>query len=803
MRTSSILAVFFFIATASVAQTFSRRQVIPLPERLSKTQLFWVSSDTDTLLDLVLTGSTIDSQFKIVSIQNTTLGPFVVKTTAVTGMKTGFTQLADWNRDNRVDVIVSGKTAINTDAVFPFVNTGNSTFQKQAQKLLEHAGVFRIGELNNDGAIDLVTVGNQNGQPFLRVFENTNGLFNLRMEQLGITTNDIRIFDLNNDGWNDLVVSGQGVDGKPFVRVYQGALNFKFRILELRQPVQGKISLADVNADGAFDIIGIGTNADARQVEVQWLNKKDSFAIASVVTAPRFATIETGDMTSDGKSDEWIWGIGADSRTVNFVREPSNVMFPVDTTSVQAQVFGDRDRDGDLDIAQVIDSLNVHWLKYYENTTARKNLRPKAAKDGFAISTGDKTFIFWSRGNDDRTDSLSLTYDVELQRDLTSVVSSSFDNSNGRRSIVTHGNAGTNRSMMIRDLPDGRYSFFIQTVDNAYNGSYSLCTGGVVPCFDLKRENLEACQGASVKLPSGGGTATWYSAALGFLGKSDTLRFVATTTDTLYAFIPQQLDCSKNKIFALHVNPQPPTEKEIIYACRQQVLTLAIPAGWKNATWNTTPPVSGSTSIQVTVTAAQIIKVQASGLGCTYKKDFDIRISEPTVAIEGDGFQIMKGTSVQLTATGTASTWQWSPVSGLDNAAVSNPTATPTKTTEYILTGTDSVGCTATARTTIIVQETAFVPNLFTPNGDGKNDSLLIYGLTSPNRFVFRVFNREGSLVYETKDVSQATTIGWNGYVQGTLQPGGLYYWRVDGETGNGDKLLLNGKTSGSILLLH
>jgi gliding motility-associated-like protein len=230
---------------------------------------------------------------------------------------------------------------------------------------------------------------------------------------------------------------------------------------------------------------------------------------------------------------------------------------------------------------------------------------------------------------------------------------------------------------------------------------------------------------------------------------------------------------------------------------------LEIEDGWEGIVWDTNPPVFNALSIDYIVTKPDTVTATAKGKGCDYKKTFFIKISEPEVAIAGDGFQVMKGNSVQLEASGTAEQWQWDPPQGLNNSAIPNPMATPAMSTEYVLTGTDSVGCTATATTHVFVRETAFVPNLFTPNGDGKNDNLVIYGLSSSSEFKFRIFNREGSLVYETKDIAQATTTGWNGSVHGTRQPSGIYYWRIDGETSDGSKLLLNGKTSGSILLVH
>jgi gliding motility-associated-like protein len=103
----------------------------------------------------------------------------------------------------------------------------------------------------------------------------------------------------------------------------------------------------------------------------------------------------------------------------------------------------------------------------------------------------------------------------------------------------------------------------------------------------------------------------------------------------------------------------------------------------------------------------------------------------------------------------------------------------------------------------VIVEETAFIPNLFTPNDDGKNDELKVYGLSDVEGFKFSIYNREGSLVYSTGRVSDVTRTGWNGTSKGVKQPGGIYYWKVQGLTNHGTKILLNGKTSGSIVLIR
>lgn len=75
-------------------------------------------------------------------------------------------------------------------------------------------------------------------------------------------------------------------------------------------------------------------------------------------------------------------------------------------------------------------------------------------------------------------------------------------------------------------------------------------------------------------------------------------------------------------------------------------------------------------------------------------------------------------------------------------------------------------------------------------------------GLSDPHTFN-PIYNREGNQVYNTKDISEAVNSGWNGTAGGVEQPAGVYYWNVRGETGTGKNLQLNGKDSGSIVLVR
>ncbi|HCQ28967.1 MAG TPA: hypothetical protein DIU39_01700 [Flavobacteriales bacterium] len=70
-----------------------------------------------------------------------------------------------------------------------------------------------------------------------------------------------------------------------------------------------------------------------------------------------------------------------------------------------------------------------------------------------------------------------------------------------------------------------------------------------------------------------------------------------------------------------------------------------------------------------------------------------------------------------------------------------------------------------------------YVPNSFTPNGDGKNELFFIKGNSiSEEDFTLRIYDRWGHLLFETHDINE----GWDGTYQGKLVQTGTYIWDVE-----------------------
>lgn len=91
------------------------------------------------------------------------------------------------------------------------------------------------------------------------------------------------------------------------------------------------------------------------------------------------------------------------------------------------------------------------------------------------------------------------------------------------------------------------------------------------------------------------------------------------------------------------------------------------------------------------------------------------------------------------------------------------------------LTVTDSFGCQSTASKPIKVYSSCYlaVPTAFTPNGDGKNDFLVPLNAIKAENLTFKVYNRWGQLIFETKDWKH----GWDGTFGGLPQPSDVYVW--------------------------
>jgi gliding motility-associated-like protein len=196
-------------------------------------------------------------------------------------------------------------------------------------------------------------------------------------------------------------------------------------------------------------------------------------------------------------------------------------------------------------------------------------------------------------------------------------------------------------------------------------------------------------------------------------------------------------------------------------------------------------------------TTSYSVKITSSACNDTATLNTTISIlPNPTVtAISANNIDCTTGQS-QLTATG-ALQYSWLPATGLSNPTIYNPIASPTASTTYTVTGKDQNGCTDSSFVTVDVTQNGksgyYIPNAFTPNGDGLNDCFGIKNWGQIQFLEFAIFNRYGQKVFYTENPSGC----WDGTFNGQQQPSGNYIYYIKATTvcGSVDK-------KGTVLLI-
>lgn len=167
-----------------------------------------------------------------------------------------------------------------------------------------------------------------------------------------------------------------------------------------------------------------------------------------------------------------------------------------------------------------------------------------------------------------------------------------------------------------------------------------------------------------------------------------------------------------------------------------------------------------------------------------------VKVFKKPKAFAGPDQFFRKNKPVQLNGnvTGTNVTYNWTPPLFLDNPNALTPIARPTGTITYTLNVRSNVGCgTSTDDVTLEIIDKLFIPNAFTPNGDGLNDKWEIITFDEYENATVEVYNRWGQRIYSGTGKNYTP---WNGTYNGKPVTPGTYVYLVNLKNG---KPLLKG----------
>jgi gliding motility-associated-like protein len=181
--------------------------------------------------------------------------------------------------------------------------------------------------------------------------------------------------------------------------------------------------------------------------------------------------------------------------------------------------------------------------------------------------------------------------------------------------------------------------------------------------------------------------------------------------------------------------------------------------------------------------------------GCNFSNTDTVLIKMQALvpAFAGNDTNAVTGNPLphQLLATGAgiggSYQWSWFPADGvvISNPNIANPTVLLSNHNyEFTVQVTDFAGCVGYDKIKITVYDgpNFYLPNAFSPNGDGRNDIFRPIPVGISSTEYFRIFNRYGELVFQTSQWMK----GWDGTFNGKAMATGTYVWMIKGKDRKG-----------------
>lgn len=125
----------------------------------------------------------------------------------------------------------------------------------------------------------------------------------------------------------------------------------------------------------------------------------------------------------------------------------------------------------------------------------------------------------------------------------------------------------------------------------------------------------------------------------------------------------------------------------------------------------------------------------------------------------------------------SGTSFTWSPVTGLDNPNSANPITSTTINTTYTVFVTDANGCVSSSTVDIFLYPDVIIPNGFSPNSDGRNDTWIIDNIQQFTECTVEIYNRWGELLFQSP---AGYPKPWDGIYHGKPLPVGTYYYIIN-----------------------
>ncbi len=309
------------------------------------------------------------------------------------------------------------------------------------------------------------------------------------------------------------------------------------------------------------------------------------------------------------------------------------------------------------------------------------------------------------------------------------------------------------------------------------------------PVLSIKLSDTVICAGTAVVMTASGGVRyKWTPPADLLCDTCDTNVFTLPNTATYTLTGYNAFGCKDTALATIKViNRSAASVGEEVKICIGDKAQLSANGGisynWTPATTLNVPDSSSPVAKPDSTTIYQVVIKENKCFTDTLQQQ--VTVYPYPIVDAGPDVVGVPGASMQFTATASnAERYEWTPNTWLSCADCLDPTVTPKATQKYTLKAISPGGCYATDTVTARIAcdgNTAYLPNTFSPNGDGQNDIFYPRGDGFTTIMNFRVIDRWGEMLFSANNfMANDKAFGWDGTYHNTPVAPGVYVYVLE-----------------------
>jgi len=327
--------------------------------------------------------------------------------------------------------------------------------------------------------------------------------------------------------------------------------------------------------------------------------------------------------------------------------------------------------------------------------------------------------------------------------------------------------------------------------DGCYDTTFSTLTVHGKPVIDLTPKETLLCLNDSVQLQANDGVNYTWSPNSYISNLKISNPYVYPKTNTKYIVnVVNSYGCTNSDSVTVQVKqPFDITATPEVYQCRGGSAQLTV-KGADKYKWIDGSGLNNDQIANPIATISAEKKYTVVGYdneGCFTDTAFTlVKIAEAPSVNAGPDITVLAGTKINLQTSASSDVikWSWKPTDYLSCISCATPVSTPRGDITYIAEVTNNFGCVKRDSVTIKIickQSEVFIPNAFTPDGNGKNERFSITGKGIKLIKHFIIFDRWGIAVFEKNNyTTDDKNTSWDGKFKGEPLPPGTYVYMAE-----------------------